>query len=125
MKSILIVDDEVLLVTALTIKLEASGYQVFSAANGIEALNQLESNLFDLIVLDLFMPVMDGITALQEIKNKDLARGVPIIVLTNLQEDEKISQALSLGVTDYLTKSNTNLDSLVDLIHKKVDNHLS
>jgi len=125
MKKILVVDDESLLVTALTLKLEASGYQVDSARNGNEALNLLKTDHYDLIVLDLYMPILDGISTLQEIRNQKIHPDTPIIVLTNLQEDEKISQALSLGVTSYLTKSNTNLDDLINLIHQKVDLHLS
>ena len=101
MYNILVCDDEKDIVSALTIYLTTGGYRVFPAYDGKEALRLLETEDIHLVLLDIMMPVMDGITAmtrLREISN------VPVILLTAKSEDTDKILGLNAGADDYITK---------------------
>ena len=99
MARILICDDEKDIVNALKIYL--SQYELFEAYNGAEALKVLEEEKIDLILLDIMMPVMDGISALNEIRK---SYNMPIILLTAKSEDADKVLGLNVGADDYITK---------------------
>lgn len=101
MKKILVVDDEKTLREFVSRNLAARGFQVFSAANGLEALAIFQSRSLDLIILDLMMPHMDGLETCRRIRQ---ASTVPIIVLTALGEEADKVAAFDEGADDYLTK---------------------
>jgi len=106
---ILVVDDEERILNFLTSKLKASGYQVLTARNGIEALEQAQAQNPDLIVLDLMMPKMDGFETLKELRSFS---SVPVIILTAKDADADKIKGLNLGADDYLSKP-FNPDELV------------
>ena len=100
-RRILVVDDEPDLRDAVRVYLEMHGYVVLQAADGEEAMHKVRTALPDLVVLDVMMPVMDGIAALQRIRTLS---AVPVIMLTvKGDEDDKV-RALRLGADDYVTK---------------------
>jgi two-component system KDP operon response regulator KdpE len=100
-RRILVVDDEPDLRDAVRVYLEMHGYSVLQAADGQEAVEKVRTTLPDLVVLDVMMPVMDGITALQQLRTLS---AVPVIMLTvKGDEDDKV-RALRLGADDYVTK---------------------
>ena len=100
-RRILVVDDEPDLRDAVRVYLEMHGYSVLQAADGQEAVEKVRTTLPDLVVLDVMMPVMDGIAALQQIRTLS---AVPVIMLTvKGDEDDKV-RALRLGADDYVTK---------------------
>lgn len=101
MYNILVCDDEKDIVNALRIYLESDGYRVFEAANGREALAVLDKQDIQLVLLDIMMPVMDGITALSKIREKS---PVPVILLTAKSEDTDKILGLNVGADDYITK---------------------
>jgi two-component system KDP operon response regulator KdpE len=101
MKKILVVDDEKPLREFVSRNLAARGFQVFSAANGLEALAIFQNESLDLIVLDLMMPHMDGLETCKRIRQVST---VPIIVLTALGEEADKVAAFEQGADDYLTK---------------------
>lgn len=113
-KKILVVDDEPGIIKALEIKLKLSGFNVTAVYNGIEALEALQKETFDLIVLDLMMPKMDGFTLLSKLKDKKSK--TPIIVASNLGQQEDIARAKELGAKDYFVKSHTSLAQIVEHI---------
>ncbi len=104
-KSILIVDDEIALAKALQLKFNHLGHTTAIAANGAEALEKIEAQHFDLILLDLLMPVMDGWEVLAKVQGKGLA----IIITSNLGQPEDVVKAKSLGALDFLIKSENSL----------------
>ncbi|OGE81908.1 MAG: hypothetical protein A3H72_02495 [Candidatus Doudnabacteria bacterium RIFCSPLOWO2_02_FULL_48_8] len=110
---ILIVEDEEILLTALSEELKQAGFQIVGAKDGQEGLDKLRAEKPDLVLLDLVMPRMDGITALKEMKASPDTKDVPVVILTNLSDYDKISDALSLGAMDYLVKANYRLEELV------------
>lgn len=101
MPNILICDDEKDIVNALKIYLSDPDYTLFEAYNGQEALGILDQHEVHLILLDLMMPVMDGITAMAKIRETS---NVPIIVLTAKSEDSDKILGLNIGADDYITK---------------------
>ena len=101
MYNILICDDEKDIVSALKIYLEAEGYETLAAANGRETLEKLRREDVQLVLLDVMMPEMDGISALARIREES---NVPVILLTAKSEDTDKILGLNLGADDYVTK---------------------
>lgn len=117
-KKILIAEDEKPLSKALQLKLTNEGFNVEIASNGQEALELLEKEPKDILVLDLVMPVLDGFGVLQSLKEK--GSKMPIIVLSNLSQNEDIDKVNQLGATKFYIKSNTSLAELVEHIKELV-----
>lgn len=101
MHNILVCDDEKDIVAALKIYLEAEGYGVVCAYNGAQALELMDRENVSLVLLDVMMPVMDGITAMIKIREKS---NVPVIMLTAKSEDTDKILGLNIGADDYVTK---------------------
>lgn len=101
MYTILVADDEKDIVSALKIYLGSDGYKVLTAYNGREALDILEKNTVHLILMDIMMPVLDGLTALTKLREK---YNTPVIFTTAKSEDTDIIIGLNLGADDYITK---------------------
>ena len=101
MYNILVCDDEKDIVSALEIYLTSEGYRVFTAANGKEALNVIRKEDVHLVLLDVMMPEMDGITAMVEIRK---LTNIPVILLTTKSEDNDKILGLNIGADDYITK---------------------
>lgn len=101
MYNILVCDDEKDIVSALKIYLMAEGYQVYEAGNGREALEYLAKEDIHLVLMDIMMPEMDGITAMVKIREQS---NVPVILLTAKSEDTDKILGLNIGADDYVTK---------------------
>ena len=101
MAKILICDDEKDIVSALAIYLQAEGWETVPAGNGREALQALREQEIQLVLLDVMMPEMDGITALAKIRQES---NVPVILLTAKSEDTDKVLGLNVGADDYVTK---------------------
>ena len=101
MYNVLICDDQPDIVNALKIYLKPEGYRLFAAYTGKEALEVVKNNDIHLILLDVMMPVMDGITAISRIREFS---NVPIILLTAKSETEDMVLGLNVGADDYITK---------------------
>ena len=98
---VLVVDDDRSALKFISANLLARNYEVVTAHDGVEALEQLKEHIIDLIILDMMMPRMDGLEVCRRVRTYST---VPIIVLSGLQDEEKKVQALDLGADDYLTK---------------------
>ncbi len=101
MYNVLVCDDERDIVNALTICLEAEGYKVYKAYNGKEAIKVVDSHEIHLILLDIMMPVMDGIVCISEIRSR---HNMPVIFLSAKSEDTDKILGLNMGADDYVTK---------------------
>lgn len=115
-QKVLVVEDEEILLASLKEELLSGDYEVEGAKDGIEGLEKIKSFKPDLILLDLLMPKMDGMEMLQKLKGDSEHRDIPVVVLTNLSDYEKISEALSLGAMDYLVKANYKLEDLLEKV---------
>jgi len=116
MKKILFIEDEYGLQKAMVKMLTDEGYQVLSALDGEVGLKIVKKELPDLILLDLILPKKDGFEVLKEIKKDETTKGIPIIILSNLERMEDVEKALQLGATTYLVKTNYGLDELLEKI---------
>ena len=102
MANILICDDEKDIVNALKIYLNAEGYQTFVAYNGEEALAVLAEQEIHLVIMDIMMPLLDGISAVAKIREEN--NTIPVILLTAKSEDTDKVLGLNIGADDYVTK---------------------
>lgn len=113
-KKILIAEDEKPLSHAMELKLTNAGYTVTVASDGNKAIDYLKNNRYDLLVLDLIMPVSDGFNVLQNMKaRKDKT---PVVVMTNLSQEEDKIKTADFGVKDFFIKSDISLAELVSKI---------
>lgn len=103
-QSILVVDDNELNRDLLRRNLETEGYHVVVAENGAKALELASVERFDLVLLDLMMPEMDGFTVLERLKANPLLRDVPVVVVSALNEPEHVTRCVKLGAADYIVK---------------------
>jgi adenylate cyclase len=101
---VLVVDDDSLNRMLLTTNLKQQGYQVLSAGDGKQALDLLRAQPFDVVLLDLLMPEMDGYQVLERMKQDPILRHLPVIVISALDEMESVIRCIEMGATDYLPK---------------------
>lgn len=116
---ILFIEDDRVLCEAISQKLIKEGFEIIIAYNGEEGLAKISSEKPNLILLDILMPKMDGITMLEKLR--DSGDETPVIILTNLESKEKIAQSARSGVSGYLIKSNYSLSDIVSLIKKSLN----
>lgn len=119
-KKILIVEDDIYLLEVLKNKFVVEKFTVFQAPNGKVGLEEAFRNHPDLILLDILMPVMDGMTMLGELRKDSWGKDVPVILLTNLSDERKVADAMQHGVYDYLVKADWNLSDVVKKVRSKL-----
>jgi len=103
-KKILIVDDSSSVRTVVRTALTREGYSVFEAQDGSEGLQKSSGEKFDLIISDINMPNMDGLSMVAKIKENPSTKFVPVIMLTTESEHSKIAQGKSIGVKAWMVK---------------------
>ncbi len=121
MKKVLIVEDEASLQKALLSKLEKEDYQVLQAFDGEEGLKMALEEKPDLILLDIIMPKMDGVTMLNKIREDEWGKNAKVIILTNLSEGNQVAAALDKGVHDYLVKADWRIEEVMEKIEDKLE----
>ena len=102
--AMLVVDDDPFNRVLLATSLEEEGYTVATAENGLQALDILRANPFDVVLLDLLMPEMDGFEVLKQMKAESTLRHIPVIVISAVDEMESVVQSIEMGATDHLSK---------------------
>jgi len=107
-KKVLIVDDEVNIVTALEFLLQRSGYEVTVAQNGAEALKQVESFAPDLVLLDVMMPRISGYEVCRRMRERPDWKHIKIVMLSAKGREAEVSKGVSLGADLYVTKPFSN-----------------
>ncbi|MBW7849481.1 MAG: response regulator [Rhodospirillales bacterium] len=115
---ILIVDDSMTTRTLEKSILEAHGYRVKVAVDGLDALLQLRANPVDLVVADVEMPRIDGFSLLKELKRDPALSHIPVILVTSLQRREDLERGYSLGAEAYLPKQKFDQGELLDTIRQ-------
>ena len=103
-RTILIVDDEALSRTLLSTSLKEAGYAVFEADSGKTALLMLRERPFDVVLLDLMMPEMDGFQVLKKMKSDNLLRNIPVVVVSASDDMESVVRCIEMGAVDHLSK---------------------
>jgi len=114
MADVLIVEDDKFLTKIYKTKLEKEGISADFAANGEEGLEKLRASKPKVVLLDLIMPKMDGFQVLEHVQADADLKTIPILVLSNLGQDEDITKAKNLGAKDFIVKSDTSIQAVVD-----------
>lgn len=120
-KTILLVEDDQSLRDMLSFKLEKAGLNVLTASDGEDGLRQALAHHPDLIILDLLLPEVDGVTVLKKLRATTWGKSVPVIVATNVEHIPALNQCLEAGVADYYVKADVELKDLV----KNIKDHLN
>lgn len=120
-KTLLCVEDEVQLLNVLTEKFTKAGYRILQARDGKEGLEMALKEKPDMILLDILMPNMDGLEMLKKLRKDAWGQTAHVVLLTNLNEVETISEAVRGKIDGYLVKSDWNINDLVDKVNTTLD----
>jgi len=118
MKTVLLVEDDKFLSTLLKNRLEKEGFNILYAADGEEAINVLRASPVkpDLVLLDIILPKKNGFEVLEEIKLDLELKALPIIIISNLGQDDDLARGKDLGALQYYVKAQTSIDDLVSKV---------
>lgn len=117
---ILIIEDEEAELRALKNKFQGEGFECLEAKDGAEGLRLATRYRPDLILLDLILPVMDGITMLKKLREDEWGKDVPVVILTNLSDDKAVTESIKNGVYSYLVKTDWRLEDVVKKVKSKL-----
>ena len=120
-RRVLLVEDDRFLRRAGEAALRQRGFTVQVAADGEEALQKVQAEVPDLILLDLLMPKVTGIEVLRSLRAAEATRAVPVLILSNSSRERDLEEIKSLGVTDYLVKANLSLQELGDRVMRLLE----
>ena len=116
MTKILAAEDDKLISNSLCEALKTAGYEPTPAYDGEEAVAKAKEIVPDLVLLDIMMPKLDGISVLWELKANPTTAKIPVIVLTNIGDVETISKIVEAGAVDYLLKSDQSVDDIIQKV---------
>jgi two-component system, OmpR family, response regulator RpaA len=116
MTKILAAEDDKLISGSLCDALKGAGYEPTPAYDGEEAVAKAKEILPDLVLLDIMMPKLDGISVLWELKSNPATAKIPVVVLTNIGDVETISKIVEAGAVDYLLKSDQSVDDIIQKV---------
>jgi CheY-like chemotaxis protein len=120
---ILVAEDERFLAKVISNKLIAKGYDAISASDGEEAIRLIKEHKPDLVYLDIIMPSKGGFEVLKEIKADASTKSIPVIMYSNLAQEEDKAKAKKLGALDYVVKSDSSLEDAISklesFLHQK------
>ncbi len=122
-QKILLVEDEKNIIIALKLCLKNYGYEVLLAKDGITAVETALKELPDLVLLDIIIPKLNGFLVCEALKENDLTKDIPIIMLSAKAQEEDIKKARDVGAAEYLVKP-FKPEELIKQIRKYTDNHL-
>ena len=114
---VLLVEDDLMLCEMYQMKFESEGFLVWKGNNGVEGLKLLsEKGVPDILLLDVIMPQMDGFTMLAKVKENPAWKNIPVILLTNLGQENDVKKGIAMGANDYLVKANFTPAQVVEKV---------
>ena len=119
MKKILIVEDDFKIASVYQERLTKEGYEV-KIVSDVEAMDTIKSEMPSLVILDLLMPKINGLTILREMKMDPKLETIRVLILTNVEGANELSEAIAFGASGYLVKADTNLDMLVTKVREVI-----
>ena len=120
---ILIAEDDPTLGSILSEKFRKWNYQVSLAKNGLETMEMIVSEKPDLLLLDILMPIKNGMEVLEEMAEKGYIKEVPVIIISNSGQPVEVERAKELGVEDYLIKTKFDPQDVLEKVAKVLKNH--
>lgn len=121
-KTIVWVEDDNFLGEVVGKKFEDEGVNIIHMVSGSKALDELNHTLPDLVILDILLPDKDGFEVLDEIKSNDRLKDVPVMMLSNLSQEDNIRKAKELGTEEFYIKSNLSPDQVVQKVEEILSN---
>lgn len=118
---ILVVDDDEFLLDMYSMKFKEANFSIDVARSGKDALEKMQQNTYDVILLDIVMPALDGFEVLIQMKKLGLGKGAIVLVLSNLGQKEDIERGMHLGAEDYIIKAHFTPREVVE----KIKSHLA
>jgi CheY-like chemotaxis protein len=115
-RRVLLAEDDRFLRRAAEARLRRRGLDVLTAADGEEALRLARAEPLDLILLDVIMPKLEGFQVLKALKEDEATARIPVIILSNLEQERDVAQAKALGAIAFLVKAHLSLQDLVDRV---------
>jgi len=116
-KKILIIEDDDFFRELLRKKLKSEGFEVAEATDGEKGAKMAKEKAPDLILLDLLMPGIDGFEVLSRIRGESSTASIPVIILSNLGQQEDIEKGIKLGANDYMIKSQFDINQVIEKIN--------
>ena len=120
MKKILIAEDDAILLSILADSFTQEGFEVIKTKNGEEGLAAALREHPDLILLDIIMPKMDGVTMLKKLRQDKKCLAIPVILLTNLGYNREVEEAMKYGASDFLVKANWKIEDVVAKVRDRL-----
>ncbi|MDO8626595.1 MAG: response regulator [Candidatus Magasanikbacteria bacterium] len=114
--NILLVEDDIFLAGIYQKKFEMEAYKIVVADNGEKALVEAKKKKFDIILLDILLPKLDGFAVLEKLKADPETKPIPVILLTNLGQKDDVDKGLQAGAVDYLIKAHFKPSEVVDKV---------
>jgi len=118
---VLLIEDEPDVLELYRLKLTLDDYDVITAPNGPEGLKKAQDEGPELIFLDIKMPGMDGFEVLKHLRNNDQTKDIPVVILSNFDEESMVEKGLALGANEYLIKSHFSPGSLSEKLQEYFD----
>jgi len=119
-KKILIIEDEGSLLEMLVEKFTNEGFDVLQSDNGKDGLKMALENHPNIILLDIILPKMDGLTVLDKIRSDEWGKNANVVMLTNLNSAEDVQKAMESGAHDYLVKTDWKMEEIVEKVKQKL-----
>lgn len=120
MKKILIVEDDAILLSTLADNFAKEKFKIIKAGDGEAGLAMAISERPDLILLDIVMPKMDGVTMLKKLREHKECLAIPVVLLTNLSYDKEVEEAIKHGASDFLVKANWKIEDVIKRVRQKL-----
>ena len=117
---ILLIEDEEMLANMYEVKFKNEGFDIVKALDGSQGLEMAKSIQPDFILLDIIMPKLDGFSVLKSLKEEPATKDIPVMLLTNLGQDEDVERGKKLGAVGYLVKANITPAEVVAAVKKKI-----
>ncbi|OGY78457.1 MAG: hypothetical protein A3B74_02040 [Candidatus Kerfeldbacteria bacterium RIFCSPHIGHO2_02_FULL_42_14] len=115
--AVLIIEDDTFLHELSKKKFIQQGYEVISAFNGEEGKRKIQQKFPDIILLDLLLPEMDGLDLLKELKENRATQHIPVVIVSNYSDRERVQKGLALGASDYIIKAHFTPDEIVQKVN--------
>lgn len=116
--TVLIIEDEPALADIYATKLQAEGYDIIMAMDGVEGLNTAVNSMPSVILLDIVLPIKNGYDVLRDLKMNPKTTDIPVIILSNLGQSYEVKRGLDLGAVAFLTKANLLPSQVVNEVNK-------
>lgn len=113
MAKLIIVEDDPFLLSILAEKLKEAHFDIETAIDGEDGLNKIKSGNFDLVLLDMVLPKIDGFKILEELRDDKKLKKIPVIILSNLYDKNNIDKAILLGAKEYIVKAYNTPEEIV------------